>query len=60
MRPYFLSGTGRNAGHSGKNIMDMKRILIFMVAVFVPAVMFSQAQITTKKMKLEDFPEKIT
>ena len=60
MRPYFLSVTGRNAGHSGKNILDMKRILIFMAAVFVPAVMFSQAQITTKKMKLEDFPEKIT
>ena len=31
-----------------------------MVAVLMPAAMFSQAQITTKKMKLEDFPEKVT
>ncbi len=38
----------------------MKGFLISLVAVFVPAVMFSQAQITTKKMKLEDFPEKVT
>ena len=30
------------------------------MAVLIPVSMFSQAQITTKKMKLEDFPEKVT
>lgn len=40
--------------------MDMKRFLISVIAVLIPVSMFSQAQITTKKMKLEDFPEKVT
>ena len=30
------------------------------MAVLIPVSMFSQAQITTKKMKLEDVPEKVT
>ena len=38
----------------------MKRFLISVIAVLIPVSMFSQAQITTKKMKLEDFPEKVT
>ena len=38
----------------------MKRFLITLAVVLIPCVMFSQAQITTKKMKLEDFPEKTT
>ncbi|MCM1176791.1 MAG: hypothetical protein NC308_07480 [Clostridium sp.] len=38
----------------------MKRFLIMVAAAIIPVVMSAQAQITTKKMKLEDFPEKTT
>lgn len=41
--------------------MMMKKILILLVAaLFIPAVMAAQAQITTKKVKIEDFTEKVT
>jgi len=38
----------------------MKRFLTMAVLTVMPFVMSAQAQITTKKMKLEDFPEKTT
>ena len=39
----------------------MKKILILLVAALsIPAVMAAQAQITTKKVKIEDFTEKVT
>lgn len=38
----------------------MKRFLFLAAACLVSVIMSGQAQITTKKMKLEDFPEKIT
>lgn len=37
-----------------------KRFLIMVAAAIIPIAMSAQAQITTKKMKLEDFPEKTT
>lgn len=41
--------------------MMMKKILILLVAALsIPAVMAAQAQITTKKVKIEDFTEKVT
>lgn len=39
----------------------MKKILILLVAALsIPALMAAQAQITTKKVKIEDFTEKVT
>lgn len=38
----------------------MKRILILMTAMLFPIIAGAQAQITTKKIKIADFPEKIT
>jgi hypothetical protein len=38
----------------------MKRILILMTAVLFPMLAGAQAQINTKKIKIADFPEKIT
>ena len=39
----------------------MKKILILLVAALsIPAVMAAQAQVTTKKVKIEDFTEKVT
>lgn len=41
--------------------MIMKKILIlFLAALLIPAGMAAQAQITTKKVKIEDFSEKVT
>ena len=41
--------------------MMMKKILILLVAALsIPALMAAQAQITTKKVKIEDFTEKVT
>ena len=41
--------------------MIMKKILIvFRAALLIPAGMAAQAQITTKKVKIEDFSEKVT
>lgn len=41
-------------------IKDMRKLLILAIMSLVPVAMSAQAQITTKKMKLEDFPEKVT
>lgn len=38
----------------------MKRILILMTAMLFPILAGAQAQITTKKIKIADFPEKVT
>ena len=38
----------------------MKRILILMTAMLFPIIAGAQAQITTKKIKIADFPEKVT
>ena len=38
----------------------MKRILIFLAAVMMPALMSAQAQINTKKTKIADFTQKVT
>ena len=38
----------------------MKRILILMMAALMPMMAGAQAQIDTKKMKIADFPEKVT
>ena len=37
-----------------------KKIFSFFLGFFIPICIFAQAQITTKKLKLEDFPEKTT
>ncbi len=37
----------------------MKRFLTLIVAGLIPVLMFSQAQLTTKKAKFSDFPEKV-
>lgn len=38
----------------------MKKSLISLLAACLPLISYGQAQITTKKVKLEDFPEKTT
>lgn len=38
----------------------MKRIVVFAVALLLPLMVFGQAQIDTKKMKISDFTQKIT
>lgn len=38
----------------------MKKILILMTAAFLPLLAGAQAQINTKKIKIADFPEKVT
>lgn len=38
----------------------MKRILIFIAAMLLPILASAQAQIDTKKIKIEDFPQKVT
>lgn len=38
----------------------MRRFSLMLATIIIPVVMSAQAQITTKKMKLEDFPEKTT
>lgn len=38
----------------------MKKLLILMTAVMMPFLAGAQAQIDTKKMKIADFPEKVT
>jgi hypothetical protein len=38
----------------------MKRLLILMMAVALPLLAGAQAQINTKKIKIADFPQKIT
>ena len=38
----------------------MKKFLILLAAVIIPMVAAAQAQITTKKIKISDFPEKTT
>lgn len=43
-----------------KSLYIMKRIFVLAAVVLMPMLMHAQAQITTKKMKLEDFPEKVT
>ena len=36
----------------------MKRFILLIIAAVIPVMMFAQAQITTKKAKIEDFTEK--
>lgn len=38
----------------------MKKILVLIAATVLPSLLFGQAQITTKKMKLQDFTSKTT
>ena len=38
----------------------MKNILIILAAIIIPIMVSAQAQITTKKVKISDFPEKTT
>lgn len=38
----------------------MKKILILLVSAFLPLIAGAQAQINTKKVKIADFPEKVT
>ena len=38
----------------------MKKILIILTAILLPLMASAQAQITTKKIKISDFPEKTT
>lgn len=38
----------------------MKKFLVLLVAIILPLTTFAQAQITTKKIKISDFPEKTT
>ena len=38
----------------------MKRLIVFIAAVMLPLLGYSQAQINTKKVKIEDFTQKIT
>ena len=38
----------------------MKKIILAAVSVLVPVIMSAQAQINTKKEKIEDFTEKTT
>lgn len=38
----------------------MKKIVVFAVALLLPLMVFGQAQIDTKKMKISDFTQKIT
>ena len=38
----------------------MKRLIVFIAAVMLPVLGFSQAQITTKKVKIADFTQKTT
>jgi len=38
----------------------MKKILIILVAALLPMIACAQAQINTKKMKIADFPQKVT
>jgi hypothetical protein len=40
--------------------MNMKRLIIFIAAIMLPVLGFSQAQINTKKVKIGDFTQKIT
>jgi len=40
--------------------IDMKRFIILIAAVLIPAFAGAQAQINTKKVKIEDFTRKIT
>lgn len=39
---------------------DMKKIIIFIIAMILPLAAGAQAQITTKKVKISDFTQKIT
>lgn len=39
---------------------DMKKFLILALAIMIPVAMSAQAQINTKKVKIEDFTEKTT
>ena len=55
------AGTRRSYRYKSKIFSsDMKKIFILAVLTLVPLMASAQAQIVTKKMKLEDFPEKIT
>ena len=38
----------------------MKRLVVFIAAVMLPVLGFAQAQINTKKVKIEDFTQKVT
>ena len=38
----------------------MKRFLTLLAALIIPLAALAQAQITTKKIKISDFPEKTT
>ena len=38
----------------------MKKIMILMMAAMMPVIAGAQAQIDTKKVKIADFPEKVT
>ncbi len=38
----------------------MRKIVLFALATLLPLALMAQAQIVTKKLKLEDFPEKTT
>ena len=38
----------------------MKKFLILALAIMIPVTMSAQAQINTKKVKIEDFTEKTT
>lgn len=40
--------------------MEMKRFIILIAAVLIPFITGAQAQINTKKVKIEDFTQKIT
>lgn len=40
--------------------MNMKKILIILVSVLMPMIAGAQAQINTKKVKIADFPQKVT
>lgn len=41
-----------------KNVYQMKKFLLLAVAAVIPVLMSAQAQINTKKVKIEDFTEK--
>jgi hypothetical protein len=38
----------------------MRKFLVLIVAAIMPVLAFGQAQINTKKMKISDFPQKMT